>query len=477
MKSPFPTPPLVSGSRFPLGHAKEMMSNDHALFTRGYHEHGKIFSIRLGDRKAAVVCGPELHQWFFKETDNTLSIQKPYRFLRPILGDVVFLAPRDKYLNQRPIIKEMLSREKVKKNLQIIQREAQKWMDSQGQEGEFEITTEMSTLIQRIVGYSFFGDKFMEQIGDEFWGLYEDIGRAMDPVLPPWLPLPKFRRRDQAKKKMLAMLRPIIQERRDNPTKYDDFLQDLIFSPQKDGTLLEDQDIMHMIIALIFAGHETTGGIISWNTILLLENQDFLKEAEADVMENFPYGTEPSPHVLLQLEKVRWAMEETLRMKPSSELLMRLALEDIDLDGYHIPKGWLVMVNAQASHYLPELYQNPEKYDPYRFAPDRREDKIHYAQMTFGGGTHKCPGMSFARMEIQLITSMFLQQWDMTLLSEPAGINRTIGAARPTPTRIGFKRKPVEQIVQKEVLQEAIAAGCPHMARMMAAQKKEAVQD
>src|SRR5690606_14445932 len=72
--------------------------------------------------------------------------------------------------------------------------------------------------------------------------------------------------------------------------------------------------------------------------------------------------------------------------------------------GYHIPRGTLVVVPLLTNHRMPEVWKDPERFDPERFAEHRREDKVHkYAWAPFGGGAHKCIGMHFAGLQIKSI--------------------------------------------------------------------------
>ncbi|MCB0087579.1 MAG: hypothetical protein KDE54_06685, partial [Caldilineaceae bacterium] len=112
--------------------------------------------------------------------------------------------------------------------LQVTQEEVQAELDSWGESGEIELTGVTNRLVKRVAGNSFLGRAVNEQIGVEFWALYEDINGGIDVLIPPHWPLPKFRRRDRAKARMLAILQPIIQERKQHADRYDDIFQDII---------------------------------------------------------------------------------------------------------------------------------------------------------------------------------------------------------------------------------------------------------
>lgn len=443
---PKPTPPLVSGALPGLGHALAFRKDRTALMRRGFEEHGAIFSIKLATQNVAVLIGPENQRTFFMETDKALGIQEPYRFLRAMFGEVLFLAPHDVYLEHRAIVLEAFRREKMLHYVGVMQEVVQAWLDGLGDEGEMELVGELTHLVQEVAGNCFLGREVHQRLGREFWDLYGDLARGLDPLLPPNLPLPKFARRDRAKAKLRAVLQPVIAERRQHPDRYTDFLQDLVNKRYPDGRLAEEELIVNLLVGLMFAGHETTVGQAAWTIILLLQNPDYLRLVQQQIEQVAPLGASVDAHRFLQIDHIAWAVREVERMRPSVDMLMRTVEEDIEVGGYRIPQGWLVQVAQDVAHNLPELFDSPETFDPLRFAPDRAEDKQdRFALIGFGGGVHKCTGMNFANTEMTIITALLFQQFDLELATPHPQVHRGLGASRPTATMVRYRRRSTGQ--------------------------------
>ena len=214
-------PPLLSGAPL-VGNALEFQKDRQGLFRRGLDTLGPVFSIRLANKPAAVLIGPEYHQTFFMETDKKLSMHKTYQFLTAMFGQVAFAAPPEVNNEQRLILHSPFKHEKMVNYIKVMQIEIQQWLDSLGEQGEFELTSAMNTLVQNVAAHALMGKAFRDQMGREFWDLYLVLGASLDPLMPPNLPLPKFMRRDRAKEKLRTMLRPILAERRLHPENYDD---------------------------------------------------------------------------------------------------------------------------------------------------------------------------------------------------------------------------------------------------------------
>ncbi|MEO7021408.1 MAG: cytochrome P450 [Ktedonobacteraceae bacterium] len=457
-----PTPPALPGSPF-IGHTMQFIKDRDGLLRRGFEKLGPIFSIKLFGKNSVVLIGPEYQQIFFSETDKKLSMHKTYKFLAAAFGEVGFTGPPEVYTAQRPILHSPFKAEKMITSIKVMQTEVQQWLDTLGEQGEIELTSAITTLVQNVASHALMGKEFREKAGSEFWGYYQILGQSLDPMLPPNLPLPKFIRRDQARKKLSAILRPIIATRRAHPEDYDDFLQDFVNSRYKDGSAVDDETILSLILGLMFAGHETTAGQAAWTIIQLLQNPDYLALVQQEIAEYLPVGQQIDGRGLSNLKHVFWAVEETTRLNPSADMLFRMAEEDVEVGEYRIPQGWSLMVNATIAQKLPDVFSNPESYDPLRFSPERKEDRAHrFSIIGFGGGIHKCAGMNFANNEMIMITSLLLQQFDLELVTKDPQINHGLGANRPKPTIVRYRRKTQSNPVPVSSSTDA-AASCPHL--------------
>ncbi|MBL8134853.1 MAG: cytochrome P450 [Anaerolineae bacterium] len=434
-------PPVVSGGLPVIGHLVEMLQNRETLFKRGYAEHGDLFTIKLGPQPVLVITGADHNRQFYTETDKSLNMQDGYTFLKEAIGEVLFTASQETYYNQRPALQEVFKRERMVDYARAMNIEVQRWLDSLGQSGEVDIAQAMMDLAQAVAGRAFIGPDYEAELGDGFWRQYEAIAASLDPVLPPKLPLPKFRRRDQAKKKINATLSALIQKRRDRPERYNDLITTLLTTPLKDGTILPDKDIVTIFMGLIFAGHETTAGQAAWLIVLLLQHPDYLRLVQEEIAQHVKPGAALDGSMLSRLEHLYWAIDETTRLRPSADTQIRTVEEPIQVGSYQIPAGWRVMVSGATSHHLPAIFSDPERFNPLRFAPEQGEGKNPFAIIGFGGGIHKCSGMNFAKNEMAIITTLFFQQFDAELLSRDIRVVMGKGANRVSEVRVRYQRK------------------------------------
>lgn len=442
-----------------LGHALEMLRDRDGLFKRGHAAHGDLFAIKLGPLNTLVVTGAEYNRIFYTETDKALNMQEGYAFLKEAIGEVLFTASKEDYYNQRPVLQEVFKRERMVGYIEAMNLEVQRWLDSLGQYGEIDVTQEMLRLTQQVAGRSFIGKDYEQELGPNFWEWYQAISASLDPVLPPTLPLPKFWRRDQSKKKIAEVLNKVIQKRRENPGRYNDLISTLLTTPLKDGSILPDASIVIMFMGLIFAGHETTAGQAAWLIALLLQHPDYLKLVKAEISREVEPNKPIDASVLSRLEHIYWAVDETTRFRPSADTQIRTVEAPITVGPYQIPAGWRVMVSGATSHFMPDVFTNPERFDPLRYSPERSEGKNPFAIIGFGGGIHKCTGMNFAKNEMAVISALFFQQFEAELVSSDIRVVAGAGANHPSAVRVRYHRKTAIESLKTA---ESKAEGCPH---------------
>jgi sterol 14-demethylase len=199
----------------------------------------------------------------------------------------------------------------------------------------------------------------------------------------------------------------------------------LIDSKYKDGRSTSVQEVVGLIISLLFAGKYTSSVASTWTGACLLSHPTFLAaaiEEQEQIAKKYKDGLDYS--AVMEMETLHNCIKETLRMHPPALALARKAhthftVQTREGKQYEIepdhPVATLVLVNNN----LPYIYKDPQVYDPRRFGPGRKEDialgKLSY--MSFGGGRHVCTGEAYAYMQIKLIWSHLLRNFELELIS------------------------------------------------------------
>ena len=192
-------PPMVSGRLPLLGHAVEFMRDPHKVIRRGYEEHGLIFSLDLGLKKAVFMLGPDYHQFFFKETDGIFSMRQGYETLLKMFDKrLFFFAHQTESQEQMKVLMPLLKNNYRFTDLMLA--EVDDFMaNTLGDEGEIDVNEAFGPLVMHIGAHAFFGKDFRYKLGAEYFHVFREFSEGADVVLPSWLPLPKFKRSKQAK--------------------------------------------------------------------------------------------------------------------------------------------------------------------------------------------------------------------------------------------------------------------------------------
>jgi sterol 14-demethylase len=133
------------------------------------------------------------------------------------------------------------------------------------------------------------------------------------------------------------------------------------------------------------------------------------------------------------------------------------------------------VVSPTVSHRIPEVFPEPDLFDPDRYLPDRAEDKQDFAYIAFGGGRHKCLGNAFAILQIKAILALLLGQFDFGLCGDAITDDfhgLVIGPKEPCRIRYRRREEPSVTMAMGEQLAElakrpeqAAPAGCPAHAK------------
>ncbi|MEO1336525.1 MAG: cytochrome P450, partial [Myxococcota bacterium] len=128
----------------------------------------------------------------------------------------------------------------------------------------------------------------------------------------------------------------------------------------------------------------------------------------------------PTAETLDQLTLTARVFQESLRLYPPIWTIARQATEDDELGGLRIKAGTIVLISPFVIHRHPELWPDPERFDPDRFLPHAVETRDRLAWMPFGAGPRVCVGGGFALQEARIITAMVSRRFRLRSLPQAA---------------------------------------------------------
>ena len=188
------------------------------------------------------------------------------------------------------------------------------------------------------------------------------------------------------------------------------------------GAPMSDAQLIDNLLTFLAAGHETTAKALTWTLYLLSRAPDWQQRVCAEVAQVAGKSTLTAAH-LDQLLLTRQVIKEAMRLYPPAPMMSRVTLNPFKVDDLELPERTQVVIPIYAIHRHERLWDNPNTFDPARFAPEREAKYARTQFMPFGFGPRICIGMSFAMMEAVLLLATFARDakfsWDGSHLPEP----------------------------------------------------------
>ena len=229
---------------------------------------------------------------------------------------------------------------------------------------------------------------------------FVDMVVASVAVVRKPLPLTAMRRGVKGREYMCEFFGKEIPGRRGKTG--DDIFTQICNTTDDEGVLLTDQAIIDHMNFLMMAAHDTTTSAISSIVHFLgtyPEWQDRIREQVSAIKAKT--GGPLTYESLGDLDVLEMVMKESLRLIPPVPSMPRRALKDFVFMNHRIPAGAHVGINPMMTHRLPDVWPDPESFDPLRFTPENSKGRHKYAWVPFGGGGHMCLGLHFAYMQVK----------------------------------------------------------------------------
>ncbi|RAM48431.1 MAG: cytochrome P450 [Hapalosiphonaceae cyanobacterium JJU2] len=216
------------------------------------------------------------------------------------------------------------------------------------------------------------------------------------------------------RRELFQLLSTEIEERRQQADlSRTDILGDLIFACDETGEKLSNEEVRDLLLSPIFAAVDASGTAISWSLYWIHRLRDvrekLLKELDS-------LGKNRDPMSIVTLPYLSAVCNEVLRIYPTQLFTFpRLVESTVEIMGYKLHPGTIVIGNIYATHQREDLYPNSKEFQPERFLEKQFSP---YEFLPFGGGSRVCIGANFALFEMKLILATILSRYQLELISQ-----------------------------------------------------------
>ena len=383
------------------------------LFMQAFRDYGEVVRFRFGPLAAHMISSPSGVNHVLAENNKNYGKQtRGYAALRYVLGNGLLTSEGDFWKRQRRIAQPAFHRQRIAGFADMMVRAASdcaaRLEDQRGR--EVDVHHEMMRLTLRIVGETLLGvdpSRDADHVGEALELLLAVVAERTSRIFfaaRPILPTPENFRLTRAKARLDEVVLGIIAERRKKSG--DDLLSLLMEARDEEtGERMDDRQLRDEAMTIFLAGHETTANALTFAWLLLSRYPAAMRSVQAELAEVLQ-GRAPAPADLPRLVQVRRVLQEAMRLYPPAWIIARSATGADEIKGFEIPAGSIVFVSPYVVHRHPALWDDPEGFDPDRFA---REPARH-SYFPFGGGPRQCIGNGFATMEAELVLATLAQR-------------------------------------------------------------------
>ncbi|QIV80334.1 cytochrome P450 [Mycolicibacterium frederiksbergense] len=362
--------------------------------------------------------------------------------LRSLIGGNLFVLPHEEWLPRRRTLQPVFTKQRVDSFAGHMAEAAEmitaSWVDG----SEIDLDGQARLLSMRALGRSVLGldlDERSDAVAEPLRvATSYAVARALRPLrAPSWLPTPARRRARAATESIRRLAAEIITACRADPTLDAPLVHALIAATDPEtGQPLSDNEIRDEMIIFLFAGQDTTATTLTYTLWSLGRHREIQDRVAAEVaaIGDRRLTTDDVGRLGYTVQVIK----EALRLCPPGPTGSRRATKDVEVAGYRVEAGTMLVFGRMSVQRDPSLWANPLQFDPDRFSPQNAKDRDRWQYVPFGGGPRSCIGDHFAMLEATLAIATIIREVQITALDPdfPLAVPFTMVPGGPIRARV-----------------------------------------
>ncbi|EFH51759.1 hypothetical protein ARALYDRAFT_905214 [Arabidopsis lyrata subsp. lyrata] len=402
--------------------------------------YGPLFRTNIFGTNTVVATDPDVIYEIFRQENKSFVFSLPDNFLKIFGKDNLLSEHGDAHKHAKQITLNFLGSEGLKHNMiGDMDKVTREELRSKASLGSFDVKEAVTSLI-----ITHLTPKLISNLGSETQANLIESFKACNldwfesfTSLSTWR---SFYKAFSGRKAAMKMINDVFVSRKESGENHGDFL----------STMLEDdrfneKAIMDHIFVLPVAGKDAISTVVSLAVNFITKNPKVLSELKREHKailqnrddENSGITWEEYRHNMTFTNMV---IKETLRMANVAPVMFRKALNDVEIKGYTIPAGWMVVVASSVIHYDHTIYENPFEFNPWRW---EGKELLNGSKtfMVFGGGVRSCIGAEFARLQIAIFIHNLVTNYDFSMVQD-CEVTRTPLPSFPNGVHINISHSP-----------------------------------
>ncbi|KAL1221469.1 Cytochrome [Cardamine amara subsp. amara] len=410
---------------------------------------GSLIRTNILGSKTIVSIDPEVNFEILKQDNMCFIMSYPEALVRIFGKDNLFFKQgKDFHRYMRQIALQLLSPECLKQRfIHKIDLATREHLKSDSFQGVLDVKDTTGRLILEQMIQMIISDikpETKSKLIENFRNFSFDLVRSpFDPSFWKALYIGLMARRNAMK-----MIKRMLKERREealsDELKYGDFMETMINEVKKEGDTVNEERSVELILSLLIASYETTSTMTAITVKFISENPKVLMELKKEHETILQNRADKESGVTWKENRsmmsfTHMVINESLRLGSLSPAMFRKAVSDVEVKGYTIPAGWIVLVVPSLVHYDPQIYEQPSDFNPWRW---KGKELLCGSKtfMAFGGGARLCVGAEFARLQMAIFLHHLVTTYDFSLI-ERSDIIRAPLLRFSKPIRINISER------------------------------------
>jgi len=414
-------PPGPTGTL--LGGSIQSFSSDRLGFLLNTaKEYGPLASFRVGPKRIFLASRPDLVEQVLVTDSKHYIKHFGTRAFRPLLGNGLLTSEGAFWQRQRKLVQPAFLNTRVPRYAPIMAELTEEMLESWLPGKSVQIDCEFEALTSKIALKTLFslddpGDR--QRFGDTLKLALDIMTERIFRVVkfPFWVPTPETLRLKRALAELDRSVQDFIAAGRSRGEPGDDLLSRLVSAQHEDGSTIGDEELRDETMTLFLAGYETTALTLAWTWYLLARHKR-VEDKLVSEWQSVLSGRTPSAEDISHLPYTSAVIAESMRLFPPAYVIGREATTDLELGGYHVKRGYSVLMSQWVSHRDPKYFADPEAFIPERWENGFEKQLPKFAYYPFGGGKRICVGQSFALTEAMIVLPTVGQRYRFNLYPE-----------------------------------------------------------
>ena len=428
-----------------MRNSRQILKNPLPFHKANFKRLGDTFEITtLGDGKLIFSRSPQVVKEVLQKKQRSFSKSKlQTKDLAKYIGQGLLTSEGEHWRTHRRMIQPKFHLKNLKSLINIMHRAIEKELDAIILEKERDVFGLMGDVAFKVVAKSLFNALDIDEPMRRLKAITEEnqlmlIREMRQPYLKWWFKASgQINSALNKSEKARDILNELIEQRIASPQKSTDLLDMLLEATYEDGTKMPRKQLIDELFILFTAGYETTANALSFTLFFIAENHDLQEQlfAEVSALAEDSFKMED----LQKLVLTQSCINEAMRLYPPAYFIDRVALEDVEIDGFEFKKGALVLLSLYELHRDADFWKSSETYIGPRFKDFKDKEHTDY-YYPFGAGPRMCIGNAFATYEMIMVVASLVKKYSISTKMDTVEINPMI-TLKPKEVKLSFHKR------------------------------------